>query len=221
MNIHPVFTGDSVKGNVVFNFSGSPVDDLAPFAHGYHDAGRRLVDFLETQPGYRDFDGYPILFLYRHALELYMKAFVLKGAKLLSIFDDAKVDTTKIFNCHKLTIFLPAFKAVCDALGWTTNFQTDGVECWDQFAKIVQGIDELGANAESFRYPVDTKGKEALPHHTVLNVVVFAKHMDPILNLIAGGVTGLHEEFAATAETKYEIERLLETISEQAGGGYR
>jgi len=68
--MHWVFQSSDMHGSVVFNFQHRPVGDLSAFAHGYHDAAKRLVAEMQRASGYRDFDGYPILFLYRHALDL-------------------------------------------------------------------------------------------------------------------------------------------------------
>ena len=64
------FKSDSVHGNVVLNFSRSLVCDLCAFAQGYHSAGKRLAEQMRSSRGYHEYDGYPIVFLYRHALEL-------------------------------------------------------------------------------------------------------------------------------------------------------
>ena len=49
-------------GNVVFNFHRDAANDLSAFARGYHAAGKNLRKNLEALVGYRDYDGYPILF---------------------------------------------------------------------------------------------------------------------------------------------------------------
>jgi|WetSurSiteA1Bulk_404760.scaffolds.fasta_scaffold14732_2 hypothetical protein len=55
--MHWVFQSENSLGKPVFNFRHNPVHDLAPFAAGYHEAGRRLVGVFSGSPGYRDFDG--------------------------------------------------------------------------------------------------------------------------------------------------------------------
>ncbi len=55
-----VFQSEISHGDVVFNFRNNPVDDLAPCAAGYHEAGKRLAERFAASHSYRDFDGYPI-----------------------------------------------------------------------------------------------------------------------------------------------------------------
>ena len=49
----------------------------------------------------------------------------------------------------------------------------------------------------------------ALDHHTRINCLAFARNLYPILELLDGAVTGLTEEFDATAEAKCELQSIL------------
>jgi len=209
-DMHWVFQSKNPHGNVVFNFRHNAIDDLAPFAEGYHQAGKRLAGMLEASSGYSDFDGYPILFLYRHALELYMKAIVYRGAQLLQLLDIEKLETPKLFKHHRPSLLLPGVKAVFDGIGWNWDTKTIGISNFEDFSELVKGIEELDPESYNFRYPTDTKGQAALSHHTVVNAIGFSRNMDPILDLLAAAVLGLHEEFDATAEAKFELQSITE-----------
>lgn len=219
--MHWVFQSENSHSNVVFNFCSNPIDDLAPFAKGYHEAGKHLAGILAASPRYPDFDGYPILFLYRHALELYMKAIVYRGAQLLQLLDFETLDTSKLFKVHRLSLLLPGVKAVFGGVWKTWETDVAGITSYGNFAELVHGIEELDPESYNFRYPTDTKGQAALNHLTVVNAVGFSRHMDPILDLLDGAVTGLHEEFDSTAEAKFELQSIIKQISEQGAGGDR
>lgn len=207
--MHWVFQSKNPHGNVVFNFRHNAIDDLAPFAKGYHQAGKRLAGMLEASSGYRDFDGYPILFLYRHALELYMKAIVYRGAQLLHLLDIETQDMPKLFKCHSLSELLPGVKAVFKGIGWTLDMETAGIRNFEDFEELLRGIEELDPGSYSFRYPTNTKGQAALKHHTVVHVIGFSRNMDPILDLLDNVFLELHEEFDATAEAKFELQSII------------
>jgi len=211
--MHWVFRGDSPKGNVVFNFRGNLIDDLAAFARGYHDAGRLLSREMASASGYRDSDGYPILYLYRHALELYLKAVVYRGAQLAHLLDAGQIDTAKLFKSHKLSNLLPALTAVLESLGRKEEFETPSLRSYDEFTNLVRGVDEIDPDSFAFRYPITKDQDPAIGHHTVLNAVAFAEHLDPVLAFLDGAVTGLDEEFNASAEMKYEIQQVILGIS--------
>jgi len=179
--MHWVFQSKIHPGNVCFNFFGNPIDHLASYARGYHAAGKRLAGILAASRGYGDYEGYPILFLYRHALELYMKAIVCRGAQLLNLLDMATPDTSKLFKVHRLSRFLPSVKAVFDGVGWTWDTDTVGMRTFQEFTELLLGIEELDADSYNFRYPTDTEGHPALERHTMVNAVAFARNMDPVL----------------------------------------
>lgn len=215
--MHSIFKSHNPHGNVVINFHDNPIDELAPFARGYHEAGKRLSRILSDSPGYRDFDGYPILFLYRHAFELYLKAVIYRGAQLLHLLDTGSVDTTRIFVVHRLSRLLPAVKTVFEGVGWTWETGLAGINNFDDFEMLVRQIEDLDPDSYSFRYPTNKKGKATLKHHTVVNPIAFGLIMDPILDLLDGAVLGLHEEFDATAEAKFELQEIIKRINEESG----
>ena len=216
--MHWVFRGENPHGNVVINFRGNPVDELAPFAHGYRDAGKKLARELPLS-GYRDLDGYPILFLFRHALELYMKAVVYRGAQLARVLDSRTIDTAKLFKTHNLSRLLPGLAAVLETMGWQDDFQTPHIHDFAEFSDLVRGIDEIDSDSSSFRYPVTSKGRPAVSHHSVVNALAFAEHVDSILGLLDGAVTGLQEEFDVAAEAKWILQEMAKEISEQDDPG--
>src|SRR5687768_11995684 len=82
-----------LSGNIVFNFTAKPIRDLVVWAKGYHLAGHRLAERLAEAPHYADYEGYPVLFLYRHALELYGKAIVYRGAELMRLAGEPDLNT--------------------------------------------------------------------------------------------------------------------------------
>lgn len=69
-------------GNVVLNFTGAPKRELALIGNEYFDAAKVLIERLAQKAGYSDLEAYPIVFLYRHALELYFKAVLSLGNDL-------------------------------------------------------------------------------------------------------------------------------------------
>jgi hypothetical protein len=209
-NMHPVFQSNDPHGNIVFNFRPNVINDLAPFAEGYHKAGKRLAKIFEDSPGYADFDGYPIFFLYRHALELYMKAIVYRGDQLLQLLDKEKLDTSKLFTCHRLSELLKDVKRVLDGIGWAWDLETEYMRNYEEFEELIKGIEEIDPGSYNFRYPTNPKGQAALPRHTIINPIGFSRKMDPVLDMLSAAVLGLHVQFDATAEAKFEHQGTIE-----------
>ncbi|MCI0557722.1 MAG: hypothetical protein MN733_04450 [Nitrososphaera sp.] len=207
--LHPFFKSDNGHGNVVFNFQGSAIDDLIAFARGYHAAGKHLAQRMAVAPGYRDYDGYPILFLYRHSLELHLKAIVIRGAKLLGLISEEKINTQNLWKKHKFVGLLPAVESIFNGMQWDWDFEVSGLRSWDDFCALVNGIEQIDPQSYNFRYPVDTSGEAALPKHLVLNIVAFARRMDPVLDLLYGAVAGIQEKWDNVAEAAYFIQELF------------
>lgn len=206
---HRLFCSGEVKGNVIFNWIGSPIDQLPYYASAYHRAAQVLTERVRSSAGYRDSDGYPILFLYRHALELYLKAVVLRGALLLEILDEKRLSLDRVFSSHQLSCWLRPLRAIFAAMGWNWNTEIDGLTTWDDFADIVAAIESVDASSYSFRYPMTTKGDPALPHHTVVNVLHFAAQMDGLLSLLTGAMAGINERIDTAAEVRFFLQDLL------------
>ncbi|MFB3779576.1 MAG: hypothetical protein ACE141_18295 [Bryobacteraceae bacterium] len=203
------FPGNSDgHGNVVFNFQGNPVGDLPAFAHGYHRAGKALAATLDAAPGYADYEGYPIFFVYRHALELYLKAVVYRGAMLLHLISECDLDTSRLFTSHRLAPLLPHVRAIWASQHW--SFEGTRFGSFEHFESIIRWLDQVDPQSYSFRYPMSRTGEAQLPHHFVINVVSFSGTMDALLDLLAGAVTGLTEEFQLAAEARYELSQYFE-----------
>lgn len=200
--------GDQWHGNVAFNFTDQPIVDLAAFALGYWRAGKRLVPHIAKARGYADYDGYPIFYLYRHSLELFLKAAVAKGRQLRYL-RGYQVDTDdKLFRQHGLKRLFEPFCAALQAADYQLTGATlegSGLSSFDDLKTLLEDIDAIDFASQAFRYPVDRDGNVGvLPHHTVFNVITFAASMDSLLGVLEGCVSILSDHFDSTAEAKYE-----------------
>jgi len=209
---HFFFNAPYVHGNVVFNFLGQPVRDLRIFALAYHEAGRKLAAPMVSGAGYRDYDGYPIFFLYRHALELYLKAIVYRGAMLVRLITEDDLVTEKLFARHDLTRLVPAIRIIFAKTGW--SFVGSGLASVEDFVVLVSEIDKIDAHSYAFRYPIKTSGEAHLPHHFVVNVVHFSQHMDRLLGFLDAVASTIEEHWDIEAEVRFELQKLFASSKE-------
>lgn len=105
------FFGKTFHGNVVLNFMRFPKGELAAYGRSYHEAGQHLVKRMASTH-YRDPDACPIVFLYRHAVELYLKAIILWGNSLLWLNGRPAVAHKNIFTEHRLRVLLKSVKPI-------------------------------------------------------------------------------------------------------------
>jgi len=66
----------------VISFTNDPKGDFGVFAKGYTRAANRLAASLLEAPRFPDYEAYPVVFLYRHALELSLKHIIYGGVAL-------------------------------------------------------------------------------------------------------------------------------------------
>lgn len=201
MSTHSRFQSDSPHGNVVFNFRRNPAGELAAWGAGNRRAARLLVQALQQASGYRCNDVYPIFFLYRHALELYLKAVVHEGAVWMGFVQKEWKVPERLFSDHRLSRLLPPIREVFESLEWTWDFDISGLRSFDDFAAFVRSVEEIDEKSLAFRYPVTKDGTAALPHHFVLNVFAFAQSMEQALDILDAAVTGLQEAWQSAAES--------------------
>jgi hypothetical protein len=195
---------EHARDSVVLNWHGRSIQEFGLYAEAYHKAGKRLVLNYGTTGAVRDFEATSILFLYRHAFELYLKAFVLVGSNLLFINAKKGMDQEKIFRTHKLSTFIPYFEAIIREVGWSWDMGVDGLRKKSDFVALVKEFESIDPNSYSFRYPTDQDGQGALPDHFTFNLSLFAQRIDPLLEVIDGGLMGLNEFWNSAAEAAYE-----------------
>lgn len=65
----PFYNNIPSKSNIVISFKDNPIADFGIFAKGYHEAANQLSNAFLSKSYYGDYEGYPIVFLYRHAFE--------------------------------------------------------------------------------------------------------------------------------------------------------
>jgi hypothetical protein len=202
---YSLFESKDIHGNVVFNFSGRPIEDLAAFADGYHKAGQHLAAQLASSV-YGDYEGYPILFLYRHALELYLKAIVYQGGLLVGVISGKEIDDVPgLFGCHQLDKLLRPLEAIFKALDW--DLEGTALTSFEDFAQVIKTIQGVDPRSYVFRYPITGKRKVYFPPGFILNVVSFARRMDGILEFLSNAANGIPEQLRENEQARYELEQ--------------
>jgi hypothetical protein len=137
-----------------------PKGELAAYGRSYHQAAQHLVRNMASTH-YRDPDACPIVFLYRHAIELYLKAIILWGNSLLRLNSKPTVAHKNIFAEHRLRVLLKSVKPILQFQGRLDNWGDPHFNSSRQAEQIIVELEEFDPGSYSFRYPVDTTGKKA------------------------------------------------------------
>ena len=119
-------------GTVVLNWHGTPEEEFTFFAEAFHLTARDAVATLRADPHFglygsphKDFRAYPVVFLYRHALELYLKAVILAGGPMLSVRGDGTVP--RLRATHSLNALRQDVELVFKAFEWGDDLGLDPI----------------------------------------------------------------------------------------------
>lgn len=175
---------------IVLNWHGQPINEFGLFAEAYHCAAKRLASDYGNTRSIRDFEATPILFLYRHALELYLKAFIISGSFLLPR-ELPKIKT--YLKSHRISDLIQYFEAIILKAGWSWDLGIDGLNTKKEFVNLIEEFEKIDPNSFAFRYPTTKTSYEALPHHFSFNLSSVTQRLDPLLELLDGSLLGLEE----------------------------
>lgn len=181
--------------NAHLNFSGKGWE---AYASGYKEAADSLARrFLKNWQG-NDILTYPMVFLYRHYLELRLKQVIVLGQKLL---DQPINIQDKILEDHRLGKLWKLCLEILEALGKNGFWPEDPVEKLDCVGKLIEEFHAKDPAAINFRYPVTKKSegsKPTLPSLNRIGVRNLYKVMQRLDSFFTAQVVGidyhLHEQ---------------------------
>jgi len=154
-------------GDVIFRSAAGGWDDAClhygpdvwlPYTLGYKEAADRLVAQIETEHRHHDLLVYPIVYLYRHYLELAIKGLIQQAQKLLG-------DTVEVPARHTLV----ELWTMCSALLERVS-PGDSIEEQRQIGRLLREFSSVDPMSTGFRYPVDTRGNPSLAGLQQVNI---------------------------------------------------
>lgn len=199
------FQQTALHGNVVLNFTSHPKGELSVYALAYREAADVLIENFKQRKFYSDMDACPVVFLYRHSIELYLKAIILWGAGLVRLQSGEDINTDRLFETHKFGDLLPAIRRIFKEAGWLNNSAT-GVR-FGNFAEIeelILAFEQIDPRSHAFRYPIDRNGSANLPEHFHFNVIALGEEAHEMLRMLDGAVSGVYEMFQTIASIQHE-----------------
>ncbi len=211
---HSLFQASRSYGNIVLNFQHAANSEFGVYARAFHTAGRALFEQMFAKPSYNSLEGCPIIFLYRHALELYLKAIVLHGDVIMKINGKTLLTNRSLFQKHNLLPFFPLLKQTFDAVGWTWDLDIEGLRTFEEVEELLRDFEIVDLGSYTFRYPVDTKGNPSVPHHFMVHMPTFCKRMDALLESLEAAVMGLEVTEDEMLEAAYYTQEGLDEFDE-------
>jgi hypothetical protein len=185
-------------------------DQAWVYGNGFRSAAQRLALQVCDAPSEQDFLIYPIVYLYRHHIELALKQ-TLTGASALLDRELSK-DDNKALQGHGLSelwqVVRPLLDAVCEAVD-NPVFPAKDLEGIDSY---VRQLHEHDPDGQRFRYAT-TKIRNSAGNRVngpsldselkLINIGVFAEAMEKLADYLQG----IDIWFAGLLETQAEMER--------------
>lgn len=151
-------------------------DPTELYIAGYKEAADLLVESVATHKGTADSLIFPIVFLYRHYLELRFKSLLHDGSRLLNLDYTPKAE-------HKFSNLWPKVRSILVEL-WP-NEEGDQLKAMDS---LIQQFETVDPGSTSFRYPKNLKNlknnnslKLDLPRVNLRNLAEVVEAMSVIL----------------------------------------
>jgi len=208
-------TNGNPRGTVLLNWHDTPEEEFTFYVEAYHIVAKEAVARLQENPQIGlhrspmdNFRAYPVVFLYRHALELYMKAVILIAAPMLKIKNIGEINREKLLTTHSLDTLRLKLEQLFDAYEWEWDLGTPHFRTHEDFCKIISELHEIDKGSDAFRYPLDTKGNASLPPNFEFNLFRFCMILDELFTTLEGAA------FAAYEDLQLEYELMAEYSNE-------
>jgi hypothetical protein len=105
-----------------FYFSNEPTEEFGYYGSGFLEAARTLARSFGRRRGRRQIEIVPVLFLYRHSIELLAKAVILSGNRLMQQGGDGRNERNVFASFarsrHCLLPLLDSIKEVFEYANW-------------------------------------------------------------------------------------------------------
>ena len=188
-----LFVSTPCAHNTALNRQSTSVQDSFLYARSFHTAAKKLAASLQLAPNpFTGFDVSPVVFMYRHAVELHLKAMVLgDGGNFLA----TKPDALSVHKIHSVSWLAQFVCQIVTAVKWEKEFKCEGVETLADFKAVVEEVNSVDPGSYVFRLPVSAEADDSLTGRAKLTIREFGRKMDALLELLDSTADALAEEW--------------------------
>jgi hypothetical protein len=207
---HRLAAGQPKPHNSAPNRHNVPATDLFLYARSFHKAAKALAGSLQLDASpFADSDVSPVVFMYRHAVELHLKAIVLGDA---GNFLATRPDALSVHKTHSVSWLAQFVCQILTAVKWEIDFNCDGIENLADFKAVIEEVNAVDAGSYVFRLLVRAEGQDSVPGRGTPTIRDFARRMDALLELLDSTADALAAEWDLRSE--------LPTEANGNGGGF-
>jgi hypothetical protein len=118
---------------------------------------------------------YPIIYCYRHSVELALKWFILRYGRYANV---------RPKPCHSLKMLWQSYRKIAETID--PEHDHDDLEALNSVERIVYEMNKVDPTSSAFRYAIDNKGKLILLPFEVISLENLAEVMDGVHNYFNG-----------------------------------
>ena len=152
-----------------------------------------LVNKVENRSSGHDVLVYPILFLYRQYLELYLK---LSIRTVRTFLDEGREMPTG----HRIELLWGQLDGL-----YRRAFPDESTDALDQTGRLIREFAAVDPQSTAFRYPVDLKGNPSLPGLRSIDLMNVRDVIAKMDMLLGGAHTQAYEHLQWTLEMEREF----------------
>ena len=184
------------------NWHNLPEQDLWLYARSFHNAAKALAGAFDLDSGQvTDFDVSPVVFIYRHAVELHLKALVLgEGGNFLK----SKPDALSVHKTHSVPWLAQFVVQIITAVRWKKEFRCEGIEDLADFKAVIEELNAVDPGSYVFRLPVSAEADDSLTGRAKLTIREFGRKMDALLELLDSTADALAAEWDLRSDAPTE-----------------
>jgi len=146
-----------------------------------------------------NYAAFPIIYNYRHVLELYLKGILVTGEPALLLAGEPGI-SDDIFNDHSFGKLRPEIERVFDVLSVPYDLGAEGFKTKMDFRRLLADMDAM-----EIRYPIDKKRQPTMANRFMsFNIFEFAAIMDEVLSALNGLRSAISYEVDARCEAAHE-----------------
>lgn len=175
------YQNKSNRDTISSSFTKDPICDFSTYSKGYRLAAHNLSKiFISSQFHLPDYEGYPIVFLYRHSFELALKHVVLRSQRLINdgrgINDRAELIKAGNHNLNALAVEAARLLKQC------FPNECKDTEITKKIVQTAHDFSKLDPHSYSYRYPVNKVGAASTKRNQIINIKAMSEHMDVLLS---------------------------------------
>lgn len=157
-------------------------EKLSLYAEGYKEAGDIITKYVTDNRFFQDILIYPIVFLYRHYIELVLKDIIYNGRKLLA-------ETPEIPTYHDIIQLWHQTKKILKQIESTNNSK-------DFYAieEILKQFSIHDPKSITFRYPTDKDGSDNINNLARVNIRNLSEVVDGLHSYFFGAQSVIGKE---------------------------